>query len=935
MPAPSIPSTGSLAIGSRIGERFLVRLFLGADELGERYACLDERSGGMSSVFRIHPEILDAVPQFEAQVESAFERRLALAQEGLLSLSALLREDGLLAFVTDYVEGTTLSEYLNEYGALFPDVAMQLFFELAEKLSQIHAQGVVLGVIDPGCILVKQEGANFVGALSPIPYGELLPFLPAMRTRLELYFAPDRRIEPGVGDDVFAFGACLLEAVAAARPQPSVLEQLHTGESIVPKDLVVLIRQCMHPRGEHRFRAMSAVRNVLHGILAAAEADSGIERPEPGDVIAEQYCIEQLLGEGGMARVYLARDNLLGTQVAIKLLNAACASDPPVVERFLNEASIQAKLVNPEAHPNIVAVHRILREAPVGYVMEYVPGFTLEDMLASRLPPESELLDIFAQICDGLHHAHEHRVIHRDLKLSNILLVQNGQRLLAKLMDFGISKQLDQPKTKTNLVLGTLGYIAPELFISAKDASVASDLYAMGCCLFECFTGDVPFSVSGGLRSLAFRVYNEEPAQPSALGAKLQRGTEAVILRCLAKKPEHRPPSAAWLAHKLRLLRDGQSDEELLTLIADLDARKKGGTQSSKLSIKEPSPLTAQSSALGKTTQRSIDAAAVRPRRSRAPLLFATIVILLVIIGGVVFVFLQQQDEPPPQPPPERAEAPPAPKPEPKPIETPPEPKPINQQPTALSTSVVLGADALFTQAEAAAQAGNRRQAAQLYLKAATKLQEEGVDEAQVASAYQKAATQFEDLAAATTEEIDNTSTISPETAAERMAALDQASQAYALAASSSGNYELFMKKAAVDQGRGDVEAAIASLQKAIDLAANEKERKSAEKQLKNISKAIDEGKDSEDTKAATEDLGPLPPNMIQVWLVTSPERADVFLGGKRVGRTPLIKRLPKTTGKLDFLLKHRGYFDEPVSIDAANGGRFDVNLKYRPPPIR
>ena len=340
----------------------------------------------------------------------------------------------------------------------------------------------------------------------------------------------------------------------------------------LPEEMTSMLGQCLQAEPTKRFQSVIAVANVLQHLLDSIESDVGSpERPKPGQVVADQYVVERLLGEGGMARVYLARDQVLGTRVALKLLNATCLSEQPVVERFLEEASIQARLVHPEPHPNIVAVHRVLHSEPVGYVMEFVEGVHARGTCLATEQSLSErevVVPSTRRSRRGLHHAHKNRIVHRDLKPSNILVSRSHDGAwIAKLMDFGISKQLDQPKTRTNIVLGTLGYISPELFISAKDASPASDLYALGCCIFEALTGDVPFGVTGGLRTLAFKVYNDAPPTPSERGAQVSAELEGLIMLMLAKRADQRPESAAWVADQLAVLASGEPNDALVSAL--------------------------------------------------------------------------------------------------------------------------------------------------------------------------------------------------------------------------------------------------------------------------------------------------------------------------------------------------------------------------------
>jgi eukaryotic-like serine/threonine-protein kinase len=262
-----------------------------------------------------------------------------------------------------------------------------------------------------------------------------------------------------------------------------------------------------------------------------------------------RYELHRRLGRGGMAEVYLARDQLLDRPVAVKVLFPALATDAGFVERFRREAQAAANL----QHPNIVSVFD-WGEANGTYfiVMEYVEGHTLADTIREegRLHPD-RAAEITADIAAALGFAHRNRVVHRDVKPGNVLLTRDGG---VKVADFGIARALsdssDQNLTKTGSVMGTATYFSPE---QARGAPVdpRSDLYSLGVVLYEMITGHPPFAGDSAV-AIAYKHVQENPVPPRRIDASLPETLEAITLKCLAKNAANRYPSAQDLRADLQ-----------------------------------------------------------------------------------------------------------------------------------------------------------------------------------------------------------------------------------------------------------------------------------------------------------------------------------------------------------------------------------------------
>ena len=294
-----------------------------------------------------------------------------------------------------------------------------------------------------------------------------------------------------------------------------------------------------------------------------------VTRPaQPGDLIADRYELEALVGSGGMSSVFRARDLQLERSVAIKILHERYIDDPEYVERFRSEARAVARL----SHPNIVTViDRGEDEGRQYIVFEHVDGENLKEYVArsGRLPVR-RAVELGLSIADGLAFAHGRGLVHRDVKPQNVLLSREGD---VKVTDFGIARSLDVEHgvTQTGTVLGTGEYLAPEQ-ASGKPVSPATDVYSLGVVLWELLVGDVPFSGENFV-AVALRHVNDPPPPLRKLRPDVSPRLAAAVERALAKDPELRFPSMSALAAELRAclveLDDAApvDDEAAMTLI--------------------------------------------------------------------------------------------------------------------------------------------------------------------------------------------------------------------------------------------------------------------------------------------------------------------------------------------------------------------------------
>ncbi|CAN5660807.1 Stk1 family PASTA domain-containing Ser/Thr kinase [soil metagenome] len=272
------------------------------------------------------------------------------------------------------------------------------------------------------------------------------------------------------------------------------------------------------------------------------------------EVYGGRYEVLGRAGAGGMAEVYRARDELLGREVALKVLSERFAQDSSFVERFRREAQSAANL----SHPNIVSLYDYGSDDGAYFiVMEYIDGHALSDIIASEAPllPE-RAADIASDVAGALQRAHAADLVHRDIKPGNIMITSTGQ---TKVTDFGIARALgrgDQTMTQTGMVIGTASYLSPEQ-AQGNPVDARSDVYSLGCVLYEMLTGRVPFSGDTPL-SIVYKHVREEPQPPSRLNSDVPAELDAIALKAMAKNPDNRYSGASEMQADLQRFLSGQ-----------------------------------------------------------------------------------------------------------------------------------------------------------------------------------------------------------------------------------------------------------------------------------------------------------------------------------------------------------------------------------------
>lgn len=349
-------------------------------------------------------------------------------------------------------------------------------------------------------------------------------------------------------------------------------------------------------------------------------------------MIAGRYLIKELIGQGGMADVYLCEDTILHRVVAIKLLRSSLTGDPVYITRFHREASAAAAL----SHKNIVEIYDVGEENDDYYiVMEYVPGQTLKELIHKRGALHyAEAVDIMKQVTSATAKAHSMGIIHRDLKPQNILVTDSG---VVKIADFGIASiQSLSQVTKTDTIMGSLHYLAPELARGEK-ATVQSDVYALGIVFYELLRGEVPFNGESPV-NIALKHMREEIPSVKEFNPSIPQSVENVIIKATAKNLKDRYSyakemyddlSTCLYKHNEPKLVFTYEGEEEPTIIADND---KFFTSENKIK-----PKDVEKEAFQKDKTKNIK----NNKKSKKKYIFIIIAILIIAIIGAVFFFTQ------------------------------------------------------------------------------------------------------------------------------------------------------------------------------------------------------------------------------------------------------------------------------------------------------
>lgn len=347
----------------------------------------------------------------------------------------------------------------------------------------------------------------------------------------------EKKVEVDQVSNVSESKIMLLELIESGKSYKEISQQLDMSESLVKGQLRELMGQL---QGAQQEDAKTAITSGSKGSLSV------------GDVIGGHYEITEILGFGGMGMVYKAKHQHIDRIVAIKTMHEHMASDALTLERFKQEAQATSSIV----HPNLVTIFDFgIVDGKVPYiVMEYLDGISLDELIedSGRLSTQ-DATHVFIQICKALHEVHNHGIVHRDLKPSNIMLIEReGDINYVKLVDFGIAKVMqkgfgDQALTSTGEIIGSPPYISPE-YVQGQKIDIRSDLYSLGCLMFEAYTGQKAFIADSPMETLMKHVNSKAPME---LLEGCPDFSRKILTLLLNKNPQERPGSAIEIAEYL------------------------------------------------------------------------------------------------------------------------------------------------------------------------------------------------------------------------------------------------------------------------------------------------------------------------------------------------------------------------------------------------
>ena len=355
-------------------------------------------------------------------------------------------------------------------------------------------------------------------------------------------------------------------------------------------------------------------------------------------IINSRYELGRRIGRGGMAEVFVARDRLLDRPVAVKILFSEYAKDPLFVERFRREAMSAASL----NHPNIVGVYDWGQVDTTYYIaMEFVQGRTLADILAKheRLSV-LQACDIALDIAAALSSAHAAGVAHRDIKPANIIVSATGH---VKVADFGIARAIgaavEQGLTQTGAVMGTATYFSPEQAQGAQP-DPRSDLYSLGVIMYEMLAGEPPFTGENAI-AIAYKQVHDMPVSLRSRNPELAPAFSAIVMKCLAKDPNRRYPTALALADDLRRFVDGK---EVRALLDEQSALDDAGATTQLPTTQMTSTGGARSPRRPSSSGQYPPYDEVVPQRTAA-WIFGSVVSVIALVAVAIFGFRAFTDE--------------------------------------------------------------------------------------------------------------------------------------------------------------------------------------------------------------------------------------------------------------------------------------------------
>jgi serine/threonine protein kinase len=455
--------------------------------------------------------------------------------------------------------------------------AAQLAETLARATHYAHQQGIVHCDLNPANVLLTAAGVPKItgfGLAKLLGSQQEEADSTSVIDRLPSYMAPEqvdgKSHQIGPATDVYALGAILYKLLTGQPPflgqtlretRQQVLSQEPVPpsqlEPEVPRDLEAICLKGLAKEPAQRYSSAEALAADLRCFLA--DEPISLETLGPWERLLRWTGYEILgeLGRGGMGVVYKARQVSFNRIVALKLILAVEHAGPQELARFRAEAEAMTRL----RHPNIVQVYEVgEQEGHPFLALELVDGGSMAQKLAGRPQPPRLAAQLVETLARAMHCAHQQGIVHRDLKLANVLLTADGT---PKISDFGVAKILEwglviTGQTPSGAIVGTPSYMSPEQALGKrKSVGPPADVFALGAILYELLAGRPPFRGETPLDTIR-QVAELEPVPPSRLQLKVPRDLDGICLKCLQKEPSNRYASAEALAEDLRCFVEGK-----------------------------------------------------------------------------------------------------------------------------------------------------------------------------------------------------------------------------------------------------------------------------------------------------------------------------------------------------------------------------------------
>ncbi|MBN1266940.1 MAG: BMP family ABC transporter substrate-binding protein [Anaerolineales bacterium] len=513
------------------------------------------------------------------RLEAAREKLGSISEQSCSAWLAVCEHDGAALVISRAFSGKSLAERIDSEGPLSFEESIKLAYELASYLRSLHKADILQGFFEAENISCDAElPVPVVTGPAPAVFLDLPSALGSGFLSEQAGIAPElfagNSADPC--SDVYALGAVLYQALTA-HPVPRT--DLSPGKTVIvtwlpsrlradiPEELDQLVGACLHPERKNRLSGPDEVLAVLEGMLSQVEEPvqpvaMGMEDSLVGQTLGPYRLVERL-GQGGMAAVYKGYEPALNRYVAIKILPQFFASDPNFTARFHREAKAVAQLT----HPNIVPIYNFGEANGITYIaMQLVHGGSLKYERGERMGFR-EALQLLLPITRALGYAHQHGVIHRDVKPSNVLISEDGWPLLA---DFGLAKMTEatgEKLTGTGVGMGTPMYMSPEQG-QGVEVDHRSDIYSLGIMLYELVTGDVPFRADTPM-AIVIKHMTAPMPMPRSLNPDIPEAVESIILKATAKDKADRFQTAEEMIEAMeRVLAGSPLSENLRTELA-------------------------------------------------------------------------------------------------------------------------------------------------------------------------------------------------------------------------------------------------------------------------------------------------------------------------------------------------------------------------------